>query len=150
MQVGSNYIDFRTTGGVYEAAPGYGNFTVVNSAGEFATLGITNGETGAIQSLNEGTGPVTLPSAFITFSGAGSQYQLFATHIPAGTIGPFNFVQNGSMTTFTFQLQGVYRRCQHRTQVGNFDLTFTFTYPGTETQLLDNLPYDTSYGASNS
>jgi hypothetical protein len=150
LQVGSNYIDFGTTGGIYEPAPGYGNFTIDVTSGEFATLGVTSGEGGQIQSLNEGTGTVTLPSAFITFNSGGSQYQLWATTIPAGMAGPFNYVQSGNTTTFTFQVEGYIENTNTSTNVGNFDLTFTFTYPGTPTQAFNNLPYNTPYTATNS
>jgi hypothetical protein len=57
----------------------------------YQALGVTGGEGGTIQSLNEGTGAVTLPGPFITFATGGSNFQLNATNIPAGNFaGPFN------------------------------------------------------------
>lgn len=151
LQVGSNYVDFQTTGGTYEPAPGYGNFTVDSPPAPFSGYGVTSGESGQVQSLDEGTGPVTLPSAFITFNSGGSQYQLIATNIPAGDYaGPFNATANGSTTTFTFQVQGYIENTNTNSQVGNFDLTFSFVGQCPESTCFDDLPFDATYTATNS
>lgn len=151
-QVGSNYIDFlATTGqfaGEYVPAPGYGTFTVGALPGFYQSLGVTVGETGQIQSLNEGTGTVSLPTAFITFNGTGSQYELFATTIPAGTVGPFNYVQTGNVATITFQVEGNVLNVASEDLVGAFDLLFTFTYNGQFSALLNQLPYSAPCSAT--
>src|ERR1700761_1068156 len=91
-QVGSNYIDFGQypNGAPYTPAPGYGTYEIsLVNAGIFSSAGVTTGEFGTIQSLNEPPGAVTLPSAFMTFDTGGSNLQLWATNIPPGTAGPF-------------------------------------------------------------
>src|SRR5271165_3562971 len=70
VQVGSNYVDFGQfpTGAPYAPAPGYGMYEIsLVNAGIFSPAGVVPGEFGNIQSLNDGTGPVTLPTAFMTF-----------------------------------------------------------------------------------
>jgi len=145
-QVGSNYIDFQTASQTYIPAPGYGQFTVGANLGQFSSLGITTGETGQIQSLNEGTGNLTpsIPS-FITFNGAGSQYTLTATYIPAGqTAGPFTLVDNGNGTsTATFEVEG--NIDNNGSASGNgFDIFFSATFPFPAATLFTNLPQDTT------
>jgi hypothetical protein len=82
-QIGSNYIDFGqyATGAPYAPAPGYGTFTVINVGGLFSLEGVTTGESGSIQSLNEAAGIPSTP--LITFSSGGSNLSL-----DASTVGP--------------------------------------------------------------
>jgi hypothetical protein len=145
-QVGpSNTIDFLATSGQYAGeyvpAPGYGTFTVGALSGFYQSLGVTVGETGQIQSLTGATGTVSLPTAFLTFNGTGSQYELFATTIPAGTVGPFTYVQNGNVATITFQVEGNVLNVSSDDLVGAFNLLFTFNYNGQFSALLNQLPY---------
>jgi hypothetical protein len=67
VQVGSNYIDFGQypNGAPYTPAPGYGTFEIsLVNAGVFSNAGVTTGEFGNVQSLNEGPGPRHPPFAF--------------------------------------------------------------------------------------
>src|SRR6185437_11741517 len=54
-QIGPNYIDFGqyATGAPYIPYPGYGTFVVTSAGGLFSLAGVTAGESGSIQSLNE-------------------------------------------------------------------------------------------------
>ncbi len=144
-QVGSNYLDFQATGGAYVPAPGYGNFTTNTVTPTYAALGVTGGEAGQIQSLNEPPGPVTLPSAFITFASGGSNYQLNATNIPAGNFaGPFNATQvSPTETDLSFEVLGNIFNTTTSTNTGTFDLVFRFTYPGPESAIFTSLPFNT-------
>jgi len=138
-QVGSNYIDFQNASQAYVPAPGYGQLTVGTNIGQFSSLGITAGETGQIQSLNEGAGTVTLPSAFVIFNGSGSQNQLIANDIPPGQVGPFNVVDNGNGTsTVTFSVDGY---VSDEAGVG-FQIFFSATFPYPAAVLFANLPLD--------
>jgi hypothetical protein len=122
-------------------APGYGQLTVGTNIGQFSSLGITTGETGQIQSLDEGTGTVTLPSAFIIFNGAGSSHQLIASYVPAGTVGPFNLVDNGNGTsTATFEVDG---SVSDEPGVG-FRIFFSATFPYPLATVFTHLPLDTT------
>lgn len=109
-QLGSNFIDFgqSLTGGPFTPAPGYGAFQVTSVAGGsiFATGGVTMNELGMIQSLNEGTGAISLPGPFMMFNAGGSSVPLTATNIPAGSVGPFTLTQVSQGVLASFEVDG--------------------------------------------
>jgi hypothetical protein len=151
-QVGSNYIDFGQfpNGAPYAAAPGYGTFEVslVNS-GIFSSAGVTTGEMGMIQSLNEMPGPVTLSGPFMTFSGGGSNLQLFATSIPPGSpgAGPFTLTDTADGAVAAFNVNGYIQ--SGGTQVATFTGDFSATFDGeTVAQLFTALPLNTPFSAT--
>ncbi len=151
-QVGSNYIDFGQypNGAPYAPAPGYGTFEVsLVNAGVFASAGVTTGEFGMIQSLNEGTGPVTLPSPFMTFNGGGSNLQLDVTNIPAGSVGPFVLIDTPNGAVASFDVNGnIYDTNQMRI-ADTFTGTFSATFDGQSVaSLFTNLPINTPFSAT--
>lgn len=151
-QVGSNFIDFGQypNGAPYTPAPGYGTFEVslVNS-GVFSSAGVTTGEFGMIQSLNEGTGSVTLPSAFMTFDTGGSNLQLWATNIPAGTVGPFTLTDTPDGAVASFDVDGYIQDTNSGTKVDTFTGTFSATFDGeTVASLFTDLPINTPFSAT--
>jgi hypothetical protein len=150
-QFGSNYVDFGNypTGTLYTPAPGYGTFEVsFLGSGIFQSNGVTTGETGAIQSLNGGTGSVTLPGAFMTFSTGGSNLQFWATNIPAGTVGPFVFTNTPDGAVASFDVQGYVLNTTTLSQT-DFTATFSATFDGeTTAQLLGGLPVNTPFSAT--
>jgi len=150
LQIGSNYTDFGTgPGGPYTPAPGYGTFTVIQSTGDYLSDGIAVGSTGMIQSLNEGTGAVTLPRPFLTFNGAASGYQFVASDLPAGaTADPFTLTQDGTSVDATFQVIGTLVNTSTNAQVGNLTLNFVTIFPNTTVgALFNSLPLDGIYNA---
>jgi large repetitive protein len=150
LQIGSNYTDFgNAPGGPYTPAPGYGTFTVTQSTGDYLSDGIVVGATGSIQSLNEGTGAVTLPAPFLTFNGAASAIQFVATSLPAGaTAGPFTLTQVGTSVTATFQVIGTLVNTSNNAQVANLTLNFVTIFPNTTVSaLFTTLPLDGIYNA---
>jgi hypothetical protein len=153
-QVGSNYIDFGQypTGAPYTPAPGYGTFEVsLVNAGVFSTAGVTTGEFGTIQSLNEPPGPVTLPGAFMTFSGTGSNLQLWATNIPLGTVpnSPFTLTDTPDGAVASFDVDGYVWDTNSSSKVDTFTGTFSATFDGqTIADLFTNLPIDTPFSAT--
>jgi hypothetical protein len=151
-QVGSNYIDFGQypNGAPYTPAPGYGTFEVsLVNAGVFSNAGVTTGEFGTIQSLNEGTGAVTLPSAFMTFDTGGSNLQLWATNIPAGSVGPFVLTDTADGAVMSFDVDGYVWDTNTNTKVDTFTGTFSATFDGqTVAQLFTNLPINTPFSAT--
>ncbi len=151
-QVGSNYIDFGQypNGAPYTPAPGYGTFEVslVNS-GVFSSAGVTTGEFGTIQSLNEPPGAVTLPSAFMTFDTGGSNLQLWANNIPAGSVGPFTLTDTPDGAVASFNVDGYIWDTNTMTKVDTFTGTFSATFDGqTVASLFTNLPIDTPFSAT--
>jgi hypothetical protein len=149
-QVGSNYIDFGQypNGAPYSPAPGYGTFEVslVNS-GIFSAAGVTTGEFGNIQSLNEGIGSVTLPSAFMTFNTGGSNLDLYATNIPGGTVGPFTLMDTAAGAVAAFNVDGYITR--NGVEVATYEGDFSATFAGESvSQLLSSLPVDSPFSAT--
>ena len=115
------------------APPGsYGMFEVnLVNAGPFQANGVTVGELGMIQSISAGTFPPATP--FIKFNTGGSNLQLFATSIGAGSAG------GGSCQVSP---GGVFLLCdqtlngQHSAVASvliNGDITGDHTTPGLET-----------------
>jgi hypothetical protein len=151
-QVGSNYVDFGQypNGAPYTPAPGYGTFEVsLVNPGVFASNGVTTGEFGQIQSLNEGTGSVTLPSAFMTFNTGGSNLQLWATNIPAGTVGPFTLTDTPDGAVASFNVDGYIQDTNSGMKIDTFTGTFSATFDGqTVASLFTNLPIDTPFSAT--
>jgi hypothetical protein len=151
-QVGSNFIDFGQfpNGAPYTPAPGYGTFEVsLVNAGVFSSAGVTTGEMGMIQSLNEGTGSVTLPSAFMTFDTGGSNLQLWATNIPAGTVGPFVLTDTPDGAVASFDVDGYILDTNTGRRVDTFTGTFSATFDGqTVASLFTDLPIDTPFSAT--
>ena len=149
-QVGSNYIDFGQypNGAPYAPAPGYGTFEVslVNS-GIFSTAGVTTGEFGMIQSLNEGPGPVTLPGAFMTFDTGGSNLQLWATNIPAGDVGPFTLTDTPSGAVASFDVDGYVT--SNGVETATYHGVFSATFAGESVaELFASLPINTPFSAT--
>jgi hypothetical protein len=144
-QVGSNYIDFGQypNGAPYAPAPGYGTFEVsLVNGGVFADNGVTTGEFGQIQSLNEGTGSVTLPGPFITFNTGGSNLQLWATNIPAGDVGPFVLTDTANGAVASFNVDGTIKDSSNPSANTTFTGTFSATFDGeTVAQLFTSLPW---------
>lgn len=109
VQIGSNYIDFGQfpTGAPYAPYPGYGTFLVafVDSPGLFSLAGVTTGESGSIQSINEASGASSMP--FITFAGGGSSISLYKTGLPSGsTSGPLTLSGSTFATGASFDIDG--------------------------------------------
>jgi hypothetical protein len=161
-QVGSNYIDFGQfpTGAPYTPAPGYGTFEVslVNS-GVFSTAGVTAGEMGKIQSLNEPTGMQPCPSAtnglcngaFMTFNGGGSNLQLWATNIPDGGegAGPFVLTDTADGAVVSFNVDGYIWDTNTMSKVDTFTGTFSATFDGQSVaSLFTSLPINTPFSAT--
>jgi len=153
-QVGSNYIDFGNypMGTVYTPAPGYGTFVVsLVNAGVFQDAGITGGETGTIQSLNEPVGPTTLPGPFMTFDTAGSNLQLWVTNIPEGSIpgSPFTLTDTADGAVAAFNVDGYIWDTNTMSKADTFTGTFSATFDGqTVASLLSNLPIDSPFSAT--
>ncbi|HEX3683621.1 MAG TPA: PEP-CTERM sorting domain-containing protein [Bryobacteraceae bacterium] len=151
-QVGSNYIDFGQypNGAPYTPAPGYGTYEIsLVNAGVFSSAGVTTGEFGTIQSLNEGTGPVTLPSAFMTFDTGGSNLQLWATNIPPGAVGPFTLTDTPDGAVASFDVDGYIWDTNTNSKVDTFTGTFSATFDGeTVADLFSSLPIDTPFSAT--
>jgi hypothetical protein len=159
-QVGSNYIDFGQfpTGAPYAPAPGYGTFEVsLVNAGVFSSAGVVPGEFGQVQSLNEGPGPVTLPSAFMTFGTpptggtGGSNLQLWATNIPLGNFDgtPFTLTDTPDGAVASFDVDGYVWDTNTNSKVDTFTGTFSATFDGQSVaSLFTNLPIDTPFSAT--
>jgi hypothetical protein len=132
-------------------APGYGQFTVGTNLGQFAGVGVTTGETGTIQSLNEADGTTISIPSWITFNGGGSAYPLDATYIPAAqTAGPFTVVDNGNGTsTATFEVEGLVYDNGIESEY-SFEIYFSATFPYPAATLFTHLPLDTSCIATSS
>jgi hypothetical protein len=150
-QVGSNYLDFGQypNGAPYTPAPGYGTFEIslVNS-GVFSSNGVTTGEFGNIQSLNEGPGPVSLPGPFITFDTGGSNLQLWATNIPAGNYGAYTLFDTPNGAVGSISVDGYVTN--GGAKLGDFTMTASATFDGeTVAQLLSTaLPINTPFSAT--
>ena len=151
-QIGSNYIDFGQypNGAPYTPAPGYGTFEIsLVNAGAFSAAGITTGEFGTIQSLNEPPGAVTLPSAFMTFDTGGSNLQLWATNIPPGAVGPFTLTDTADGAVASFNVDGYIWDTNSNSKVDTFTGTFSATFDGeTVADLFGSLPIDTPFSAT--
>jgi PEP-CTERM motif len=151
-QVGSNYIDFGQypNGAPYTPAPGTGTFEVsLVNAGVFSAAGVTTGEFGTIQSLNEPPGPVTLPSAFMTFDTGGSNLSLWATNIPPGAVGPFTLTDTPDGAVASFDVDGYVWDSNSGTKVDTFTGTFSATFDGeTVADLFTSLPINTPFSAT--
>ena len=106
-QIGPNYIDFGqyATGAPYIPYPGYGTFEVTSAGGLFSLAGITAGESGSIQSIDDAVGFADTP--FITFAGGGSNLFLYATDLAPGlTSGPLTLVGLPFGTALSFEILG--------------------------------------------
>jgi len=151
-QVGSNYIDFGQypNGAPYTPAPGYGTFEVsLVNAGVFSSAGVTTGEFGTIQSLNEPPGAVTLPGPFMTFDTGGSNLELFATNIPPGAVGPFDLTDTPDGAVASFDVDGYVWDTNTNSKVDTFTGTFSATFDGeTVADLFGSLPIDTPFSAT--
>lgn len=151
-QVGSNYLDFGQypNGAPYTPAPGYGTFEVsLVNAGVFSSAGVTTGEFGTIQSLNEPPGPVTLPGAFMTFDTGGSNLQLWATNIPPGAVGPFTLTDTPDGAVASFDVDGYILDTNTGNHIDTFTGTFSATFDGQSVaSLFTNLPINTPFSAT--
>lgn len=154
-QVGSNYIDFGQypTGAPYTPAPGYGTFEVsLVNAGVFSSAGVTTGEFGTIQSLNEPVNTtLSLSGPFMTFNSGGSNLQLWATDIPQGSLSgsPFTLTDTPDGAVASFDVDGYIWNKTSGTKVDTFTGTFSATFDGqTVASLFTNLPIDTPFSAT--
>jgi hypothetical protein len=151
-EVSSNFIDFGQypNGAPYTPPPGYGTFEVsLVNAGLFSSAGVTTGEFGTIQSLNGQTGPVTLPGPFMTFDTGGSNIELFATNIPAGTSGPLILTDTPTGAVAAFSVDGYVYDTNTQMQTEYFNGTFAATFVGTTVaDLLNSYPIDTPFSAT--
>ncbi len=151
-QIGSNFIDFGQypNGAPYTPAPGYGTYEVsLVNAGIFSNAGVTTGEFGMIQSLNEGTGTVTLPSAFMTFDAGGSNLSLYATSVPAGTVGPYFLTNTAEGAVASFNVDGTIKDSNNPSLQEQFTGTFSITFDGVSVaQLFGDLPVNTPFSAT--
>lgn len=150
LQLGSNYIDFgQSAAGPFTPAPGSGVFqvTAIDPVGVFTTAGVTTGEMGTVQSLNQSPGLVMLPSAFITFNTGGSNLQLFATQILAEPFGAFQLLDVPPGVLGEFFVNGSIFNTG--VQTGSFKSTFRVAFAGTTiAQLLGNqLPINAPFCA---
>jgi hypothetical protein len=129
----------------YVPPPGSGGFVVglVNS-GAFLSNGVTPGEYGKIQSLNNGTGNITLLTPFMTFSTGGSNLELIATSIPAGTEGMYTLTSTGNGTTATFDIDGYIFNTLTDKKVGTFSGIFSMTFVGVSEANLFKTARDTT------
>jgi hypothetical protein len=154
-QVGSNYIDFGQypNGAPYTPAPGYGTFEVsLVNAGVFSSAGVTTGEFGTIQSLNEPPNTtLTLPGPFMTFDTTGKNLQLWATFIPLGNFDttPFTLTNTPDGAVASFDVDGYIWDTNTSSKVDTFTGTFSATFDGqTVADLFTNLPIDTPFSAT--
>jgi hypothetical protein len=152
-EVSSTTIDFGQfpVGAPYAPPPGYGSFLVsLVNAGVFASNGVTIGETGMIQSLNEVTGPITLPTAFMTFDTGGSNLQLWATDIPAGNHGPFTLIDTPFGAVASLNVTGYVLDTTTDKRLGNYTMIASATFAGeTVAELLASpTPIDTPFSAT--
>lgn len=129
----------------YAPPPGYGGFEVgqVNS-GVFLSNGVAPGGYGKIQSLNEGTGNITLPTPFMTFSTGGSNLELIATSIPAGTDGMYTLTSTSNGTTASFDIDGYIFNTLTDKKVGTFSGIFSMTFVGVSEANLFKTTRDTT------
>lgn len=151
-QVGSNYIDFGQypIGAPYTPAPGYGTFQVsLVNPGIFSTGGVGPGEMGNIQSLNEGVGSISLATPFMTFDAGGSNLQIWATYIPAGSTGPFTLTDTANGAVASFNVDGDIFDTNSNSIVETFTGTFSATFDGeTVAELTSDLPVDSPFSAT--
>jgi hypothetical protein len=152
VQIGAGYIAVGNfpTGTIYAPPPGYGTIEIslVNS-GIFSTADITTGEFGQLQSLTDATGAITLPSAFMTFNTGGSNLQLWATNVPAGTVGPFTLTSTANGTVGSFDVDGYIFDTNQSKKIGTFTGTFSATFDGlTIPELLTSLPVNAPFTAT--
>ena len=146
VQVGQNFLDFGQypNGAPYTPAPGYGSFEVslVNS-GIFSNAGVT------IPSLNQGTGPVILPSAFMTFDTGGSNLSLDATFIPAGTAGAYFLAETADGAVLSFNVEGSVKDSSNPTLQEQFTGAYSMTFDGVPlSELFGELPINTPFSAT--
>jgi hypothetical protein len=129
----------------YAPPPGSGGFVVglVNS-GVFLSNGVTPGGYGKIQSLNEGTGNITLLTPFMTFSTGGSNLELIATSIPAGTDGMYTLTSTTNGTTASFDIDGYIFNTLTDKKVGTFSGIFSMTFVGVSEANLFKTARDTT------
>lgn len=143
-EIGSNYIDFGQYpyGSSYSSAPGYGDFEVsLVKPGVFASAGVTTGEFGTIQSVNEGTGNIALSSPFMTFNTGGAALTLNATSIPGGNLGPFVLTDTSFGAVVSFDVDGSVVDVANPVLNQQFIGTFAMTFAGeTVAELLNQLP----------
>lgn len=152
-QVGANALNFGQypQGAPYASAPGYGTFQVsLVNAGLFASAGVTPGEFGHIQSLNEGVGSVTLPGPFMTFDSGGSNLQLWATKIPASAVGPFSLTDTPNGAVASLNIDGYVFDTSANKRLGDFTSTFAATFNGESVAELESsaLPLNTPFSAT--
>lgn len=156
VKIGSNfsYIDFGQmeydNGGPYVKPPEYGTFEVsAVYRGYFKSLGVTAGDLGEIQSLNNETGSVTLPGAFMKFDVGSSVISLFATNIPAGTNGLLT-LENSPLGAFAaFDVSGYVTDSSNPNLNRTFTGVFSMTFDGkTVNELSRCLPTDTPFSAT--
>ncbi len=141
VQLSNNSIDFGQfpAGAPYVTAPAYGTFEVsLVNPGVFASAGVTTGEFGMVQSINEATtvpgttmnpNPTTaLP--FIKFDTGGSNLELFLTQLFPGndSAGALSFTNTTNGAVASFALSGFIYDLTTRSVQQNFTGTFSATF----------------------
>ncbi|MBV8682869.1 MAG: PEP-CTERM sorting domain-containing protein [Caulobacteraceae bacterium] len=151
-QASLSSIDFGQypNGPPYTPAPGYGTFEVSLASGIFLANGVTTGEFGMIQSLNGPAGPLTLPSAFITFDTGGSNLQLWATKLDAGNHGFYTLFDTPLGAVGSIDVQGYVLDTTTDKKLGDFNMVASATFAGeTVAELLASpTPIDTPFSAT--
>lgn len=151
-EIGSGFIDFGQYPQGPPYAPGldYGTFEVsLVNASIFSAAGITPGESGRIQSLNEGTGAITLETPFMTFDAGGSNLQLWITNMPAGSDDAVVFTNTPDGAVASFDVKGYVFDVNTNRAVESLTGTFSTTFVGDSTEsLLEEMPVDSPISAT--
>jgi len=166
VMVGPDFMYFASNypmDTVFAPAAGYGNFQVsqVQAGNVLSAAGVSNGEFGSIMSLSIAMDPVkTSPdftngyssSPFMTFSGNGSNEQLFLTALLQGSFAPgspFSFMNTPNGVIAFFNIDG-YLLNTITSQKTNYTGTFSATFNGvmSVSDLLTVLPIQTPFSAT--
>lgn len=165
--VGTNFINFATdypSDTTFAMAPASGNFQVsqVQAGNILYTAGVRNGEFGTIQSLNTTIDPVKAPgdftnvytpgNPFITFTGGGSNEQLFLTGLVQGTFAtgsPFTVTTTPNGLIVSFNVDGFVLNTANSAKT-NYTGTFSATFNGITNiaDLAGALPVQTPFSAT--
>ncbi|HSZ51797.1 MAG TPA: PEPxxWA-CTERM sorting domain-containing protein [Caulobacteraceae bacterium] len=152
-QVDSSTINFGQfpAGPPYAPPPGYGSFEVsLVNPGVFASNGVTVGESGMIESIPAVAGPVTLPTAFMTFDIGGSNLQLWATNVAAGNHGPFTLIDTPFGAVASLNTSGYVLDTTTSKRLGDYTMIASATFAGeTVAELLASpTPIETPFSAT--
>ena len=85
----------------------------------------------------------------MTFNTGGSNLQLWATNVPAGSVGPFELTTSPNGTVGSFNVDGYIFDTNTSKKIGSFSGTFSATFDGlTIPQLLASLPVNAPFSAT--